>query len=366
MKEKGITAAVIAVVLIILLAVVGIGLYALISRKPAAPESYQLTVPRVYSGILMFGPEENKWTGGLCYLGSFAMLVKHDNSALDFSDVVAYSGIGTRAECTGPPGEPPTLRVGYMERSIINAASNLGYDLMLGIGAGGKTDQFATAAAQTKTFNSQDEAFDYLKSTIASNIAVEVHLDLYYVVDDFAKVSAQWAEWAQSKRHASHFMVVTGYDATNVYLNDPTEADNTVAVNMPASVDHFLRAWSEGANDSIEGARLGPYWMIYIKSEGIIKSVDEIKSWNKQISENSASEIRNYAAGSPSSDQSFWPELAKARKEFATFLQKSGSTKAATLYENAAELYRRMPANSNLNANLNTIADLEENARQLY
>ena len=365
MKEKGVTTAKIAAVLIIFVAVAGVGLYALISRKPAVPESYQLTVPRVYSGILMLGPEENWWAGGLCYLGSFAMLVEYENSTLDFSDVVAYGGIGTRAE-RGPPWEPSTLGVGYMERSIINAASNLGYDLTLGIGAGGKTDGFAIAAAQTKTFNSQDEAFNYLKCTIASNIPVEVHLDLYYVVDDFAEVSERWAKWTQSKRHASHFMVVTGYDATQVYLNDPTEADNTVAVNMPATVDHFLQAWSEGANKSIQGARLGPYWMIHIERSVGRKSIGEIKSWNKEISENSAAQIRAYAAGSPSADQPFWPELAKARKEFAVFLQKTGSTEAAALYKSAAELYRMMSASGNVSADLNIIADLEENARQLY
>ena len=131
MKEKGVPTAVIAAALIILVVVAGVGLYALTTRKPAWPESYQLTVPRVYSGILMLSSEENEWAGGLCYLGSFAMLVEYENSTLDFSDVVAYGGIGTRAECTGPLWEP-MLGVGYMERSIINAASNLGYDLTLG------------------------------------------------------------------------------------------------------------------------------------------------------------------------------------------------------------------------------------------
>lgn len=345
---------------ILILAIVGIILVSafFISQllKPEAPEvakelpaSYQLSLSRVYTG------------GGLCYLGSFAMLAKHADPNLSFSDVVAYSGVGTHAKFWPHVGQ---LNNGYMEGSIINAAKNLGYNLVLGIGSGAKTDRFMEATSETKSFNSQNEALNYLKYVIASNTPVVVHLNLYYIKDDLDKVSKLWSE--RPHRHYSHFMVVTGYDGGHVYLNDPGEPETSLA-SESIILDHFLEAWAKGADEAVEGARLGPYWMVFIKSGGMMKSDSEIKEWNKQISTDTAFEIRKFAKSSPSKlNVLFVTELANGRREFAAFLRKTGSDEAATLYEKAAELYLSLPGSDNLITDLNTIANLEERARQLY
>jgi len=53
-------------------------------------------------------------------------------------------------------------------------------------------------------------------------------------------------------------------------------------------------------------------------------------------------------------------------KRIRTFLEKTQSTEAASLYEEASELYRTLPGTTDLVTTLNEIADLEEDARELY
>ena len=331
------------------------------------PESYKLPVPVVNTTIVMpeYFEDEGEWEetfeGGLCYIASFGMIVLYNDSQLDFSDVIAYSGVGTTVNC-GPQG----IGIGYGMGGIINAADNLGYELALGIGDGGVVGHDFESEEVEATFSNQSEAFNYLASTIASDTPAMVHLDTYYVRDDLAKVTFKWA--MNDKAHTSHFMVVTGYDYNSgcVYLNDNSGYTAEEGVDMPTTIGHFLNAWENGANTTW-GAKLGPYWMLYIKGSSSRKSTAEIKSWNKEISESTASHIQDYASGSPIVDSlTYLAELAVARKEFAAFLENTQNTEAASLYEEASELYQTMPSANDLAATLNEIADLEEDARELY
>ena len=72
---------------------------------------------------------------------------------------------------------------------------------------------------------------------------------------------------AGRRRHAGHFTVAAGYDNEHIYLNDPSEPEDELAVNIPVPLTHFLEAWANGAHPEIVGARVGPYWMIYIRGE---------------------------------------------------------------------------------------------------
>lgn len=333
-----------------------------------APESYRLSVPMVCTTVIMpqYYEDEDQWedayNGGLCYLASFAMIVMYDDSSLDFSDVIAYSGMGTAIN-VGPDG----LGVGYGLNGITNAADNLGYELALGIQDGGVVgSNFESEEIEVTTFNNQSEAFNCLANTIASDIPVMVHLNTYYVRDDLAKVTFKWA--MNDKAHSSHFMVVTGYDIASdcIYLNDMSGYTIEEGVDMPVSIGSFLQAW-ENAAYTTWGANNGPYWMIYIKGNGGRKSITEIKSWNKEISENTASQIQAYALELPSfGDTTYLAELTKTRMEFAAFLEKTQDTEAALVYEEISELYRTMPQATDIVATLNEIADHEEEARGLY
>lgn len=214
-----------------------------IPKLEGAPESYRLSVPVVCTTVAMpeYFEDEDEWEdsfeGGLCYLASFAMLALYDDSNLDFSDVIAYSGIGTTIN-VGPDG----LGVGYGLNGITTAADNLGYELALGIRGGGMVgSNFESEEITVTTFNNQSEAFNYLANTIASDVAVMVHLNTFYIRDDLAKVTFKWA--MNDKAHSSHFMVVTGYDINSdcIYLNDMSGYTIEEGVDMPVSIGSFLQ-----------------------------------------------------------------------------------------------------------------------------
>ncbi|HEB46808.1 MAG TPA: hypothetical protein ENI19_03875, partial [Candidatus Nealsonbacteria bacterium] len=284
-------------------------------KEKVIPQAYQLNVSRVFAGEVL-KEKETEEGPGLCYLGAFAMLALFDDPDLDFTEIVAYSGIGVTAKNVVPF---IGLTNDFQGNSIITGAENLGYNFGLGLLSGGKDSinhlpppppppppgtsppppppppppagsepptqfNFKESAKEVKYFSNKEEATRYLKSIISSDKPVLVHLDLYYVTDDFAKISPSWA-W--EKFHASHFMIVTGYDENYVYINDPDDPDLAIK-NMPASYKNFLEAWENGANPQMEGHKLGPYWMLYLKDKAKRKSIKEIMAWNREISENAA------------------------------------------------------------------------------
>jgi len=341
-------------------------------KEKVIPQAYQLNVPRVFTGEVL-KEKETEEAPGLCFLGAFAMLALFDDPDLDFTEIVAYSGIGVTAKNElGRAG----LTNDFKGNSIITGAENLGYNFVLGLLSGGKDSissplpqqpkpgwpwrppppppptefNFKESAKEFKCFSNKEEATHYLKSIISSDKPVLVHLDLYYVADDFAKISPLWASWEKS--HAGHFMTVTGYDENYVYINDPIEPDLAIK-NMPTSHKNFLEAWKNGNNPKFMGHKLGPYWMLYFKDKAKRKSIKEIIAWNREISENTAFEIGealNYF---------FIGEMAVGRLEFAKFLERNGYQNAANLYREAGNLYLKQPTIDELSL----IADKEEEAR---
>lgn len=311
-----------------------------------------LDVPRVNTAapIILYPGAEVEHVPALCYLGAFAMIAIYDNPSLDISDIIAYSGVGSNAN-TDIEG----IGNGFREKAIINAAENLGYDYFLAAKSGGLFDsmmaRFKSSAAEVKSFKDEEEALSYIKSVIDSGKPVEVHLDTYYVIDDFRKISESWRrDW--DKGHYSHFMVVTGYDNENVYINDPTDSDLTIK-DIKVPVNNFLDAWENG--DKVMGAQLGPYWMLYIKGKEKGKSTKEIIEWNYEISANAASKIKAAKKGSNG-------ELGVGRKQFGIFLERNNYKEAGKLYKEAAEIYLKDPEDS---ASYKEIADKEEQARGL-
>ncbi len=314
-----------------------------------------LNVPRVNTAahfvINEEGFVEEEDSPALCYLGAFAMLALYDDSSLDLADVIAYSGIGVAASYDSRAG----LLNKYKEKSIILAAQNLGYDFVLGVKSGGKANShlasFTPSASKVKYFKDEEEAFNHLKQIIDSGKPAEVHLDIYYVIDDFRKISEMWVN-SWDKGHYSHFMAVTGYDDNYVYINDPTDPDLGIK-NMKTPVKNFLEAWKNG--DKVTGAQLGPYWMLYINKKSNKKSVNDIISWDKEISSDSASQIRKASRGDSG-------ELGVGRKEFSQFLERNSYKEAAKLYQESVEIYLQDPEE---NKYFQQIADKEEQARGL-
>jgi len=149
------------------------------------------------------------------------------------------------------------------------------------------------AANRIEYFDSVDDAFNFLKKVIASGYPVEVHLNTIPVMDDFAKASGHWADNCvkfQREDPMSHFMVVTGYDSEYVYLNDPTDPGEPA--NLPATIENFKSAWDVPEATTVNN---GPYWMLFIKNTGEMKSADSILAWNKERSKGAPLEIDLYS-----------------------------------------------------------------------
>lgn len=344
-----------------------------------APSSYQLDVTPVYAGH------------DVCFLGSLGMLVKYNDPSLDFCDIVGYSGLGAGGYNTPSPKgfKFKLLSPSYWD-SMVFCPRNLGYSLIVGIAKGGRIDptpdprftamvkeivpdkqsmKVEDEAERTEYFDNEDDAFNFLKRVIASGYPVEVHLNTVLVMDDFAKVSSHWAENSANWRSAdeiSHYMVVTGYDRTYVYLNDPTDPGRPA--NLPTTIDNFKAAWN--VQETMESSNTGPYWMLFIKKCQEKESIDDILAWNKQISMTTPLEIRRFSESSPrqastSLEKKQNHTLADLRAEYAKFLKKIGKNEAAALYELSSELWRGLLESSTISDDLKEIADLEEQAQRL-
>jgi hypothetical protein len=316
------------------------------------------------------------------------MLANYDNPSIGIEDIIGYGGLGPSGayEPRTPTGLPFHMGGSNLVSSTIAlAAQNLGYDIFAGISKGGRVDDTknrpvsATSKPQTNAnvlflekqaktiayFDSDLEAINYLKKVVASGYPVEVHLNVINVMNDFASESNDWVN--KVKANASHpnyslFMVVTGYDANRIYLNDPTAPSKPT--NLSLTIDRFLSAWNVPAD--MAEANIGPYWMIYIGKDGERKSVNDILIWNKQVSSNVTSDIRRWAENTPGKIQNSFPsqitQIPFARSAFADFLNKNGKYESASLYEQSSKLWLSLTTSNTAGDVLKRIADLEEQA----
>ena len=341
----------------------------LASPEPSAPplaelnlvteplEEKRLDVELVYSG----GDQT-----GLCYLGSYAMLAKFDDGDIDFMDVIVNSGIGTSALYIP---QANILFGGSFLGSIGLAAKNQGFGYYIVAFKGAQiTDNFLCPdfpkdAKQVIYTDSEEEAFNLLKRLISTDIPVEVHLDLFPIKEPMM-AHTTWAKYAfMEAPHVDHYMTITGYDDSYVYLNDPIEKASGKGKDIPVNISGFLDAWKNGNSSSFdEGARIGPYWMLFLGKRGTAKSADELISWNKDIAAEALGEIRK-AADNPNINE-LWHcnEMYRARKELGTFLKQNGQVEAGNMFLQAAELFRGLCQSSNPKADLLKIADLQEQA----
>ena len=320
----------------------------------------RLNVEKVYSG----GTDEP----ALCYLGSYAMLAKFADSSINFTDVVANSGIGTSAFYIP---QVNIMNDGSFLRSIGLAAINQGFDYYIVALKGARiTDDFLSpdfpkGAKQVLLLENEDEVFELLRRLISSGIPVEVHLDCNFIKEALITYTPYWKtifDFMGSK-HADHYFAVTGYDQSSVYLNDPTEKATDKGKDIPVDISDFLEAWENGNHPSFElGAGIGPYWMVFLGKRGTAKSADELISWNKDIATKAPGEIRKAADNPNIIPIIHCNNMYRARQEFGTFLKQNGYEEAGNMFIEASELFRGLCQSQNQQADLLEIADLQEQA----
>jgi len=303
-------------------------------------------------------------------------LANYQNPELDLSNIIAYSGEGTIAIYTSGTKGTNEARLTTIKQvsSTFSALNNLDISIIMGLKKDGinlsNSDPNSTSpnvqskdkVAGTVYFNSNDEAFDYLKRVIAAGHPVQVVLNRYYLYDDFAPVSSHWKS-DRAKENGGNWFTVTGYDNTYIYVNDPTDPTGA-ATNLPAKVNNFRLAW-EKTTEFQDDPPAGPYMMFYLSQAGTKKSTTQIIAWNVNVANSAPTNIRQFSTNPNSSRDSLknLVYLAEGRLAFATFLDNNGKKEAAALYRESGNLFATLSDGAgSMSRDLNTIADKEEQA----
>jgi len=306
----------------------------------------------------------------LCYLGGYAMLAKFADSRIDFTDVIANSGIGTSAFYVAPMN---IMNDGSFLRSVGLAAANQGFDYYLAALDGAIiTDDFFAPdlpeeAKEVFWLENEDELFNLLKRLVSSDIPVEVHLDCNFIKEALVAHTSYWEtifayhETNLEGKHTDHYFTVTGYDQGFVYLNDPTEKQMGMGKDIPVDISDFLSAWANGNHPSLEeGSGIGPYWLFFLGERGTAKSTDELIAWNKDIAAKAPGEIRKAAASPNINSLLHCGNMYRARQEFGNFLKQNGYEEAGDMFLEVSELFAGLCQSSDSAADLLKIADLQE------
>jgi len=332
---------------------------------PAPAADTMLDVPLLYSG--------SNDLPGLCYLGAAGMLAKYQQPALDFSDIIALSGMGSSALHLNFSGYPSRLISPYMDQSMVFLAENLEMPFALGTLSGGlPSDTFQPAnlpfekhAEYVMEYADSEEALTTLKQALSAGYPVVVYLNLFYVHEDFAEDSTFWRD-VLGKDQASHYMVVKGYDAQYVYFNDPTDPTNAAGA-LSARWETFMEAW-EQTGLIPDAPQLGPFWTFFLTDTGSVPGTEMVISLNLEKAIDAPKELRSFA-NTPDNDPMtlfLLLELANARKQYSQYLAAHGYADASDVYAQSGTLMEEMAVSRNVKPeNINQCADLEAEAIQL-
>jgi len=354
------------------------------TAPPATSEPATSTPPSVLSGLNLpaeFLPEKrldvemvySSGDGpGYCYLGSYAMLARFADSDIDFTEVIAGSGVAASAVYIAPVN---LLMNGAGIGCIGTAAGNQGFAYYLAATEGAKlTDEFFAAslvsdARENIALEDEGEAFALLRKLLSAGIPVMVHLDISCIQEPLAAHSSYMGDIFRFSGavHVDHYMVVTGYDGDFVYLNDPTEPSAGQGEDIPVPAGGFLEAWYNGGSLSLsEDCRMGPYWMLFLGERGDAAGAGELLTWNREIAAAAPAEIRKAAEDPNIIDVMHCDEMGRARREFGAFLQQNGCEEAGELFLEMAELFRGLCGSADPGADLRRIAGLQEQSLELW
>jgi hypothetical protein len=221
------------------------------------------------------------------------------------------------------------------------AMQNEGVQFIVGYSPGMSREYQKGAIAKITHANEYD-ALRNLKAVIQTGRPVQVHIDLYYLPPELFSVPI-------SQPGASHFIIITGYDADGVYMTNAEPdyvdfpVDRSEYVNVKIPITDFMRAWEEaGKINKGDFTYCAPYWMLFLRETNVSEinklSVDDMLSLQRSISHNNASVIEGNL------DKDFsrtpWSKIVMAKRLFAGYLRNNGYTEAANKYDFLAGEYR--------------------------
>jgi hypothetical protein len=213
---------------------------------------------------------------------------------------------------------------------------NYGVNFILGHSPGISKEGLKGASAQFIHEDSAD-ALNHLKAVIKTGRPVQVHIDLAYLLPELGLQPG-----------ASHFIIITGYDADSVYWTDPEPGyidipiDPSEYVNVRIPIANFIQAWEEtGKINRGAFTYSGPFWMLFLEETGASQvtriPVEDVLSLHRSISQNNAAVIEKNLANTLSGTQ--WWKIAMAKRLFADYLRNNNFIEAANAYERLSEEY---------------------------
>jgi len=324
----------------------------IVSCKPQGgelPAQVRLDVPHVYDGC-----------GKLCVLGSIAMLMKAQNPKITYEQVILASGAGAGYGCSLFSGGLPPQNL------VFTAIRRMGFRPSMAAGPNPNPVLIFTFLRRLppdkiENLENPQDAEDSLREEIALGRPVMVHVDEFFMAD-------RGRPDIRKRRHNPHFMVVTGYDEDNYYLNDPGFCSST-ASGIKISRAEFLQAWNEGGAG---GEKFGPYFMLWLEPVRKPVSDKNMFSYIRRDSQNSPFYLRALASRLERGVGFYeWSRITDTstesfgRRILASYLDKKGMKGAASLYEQSAAMFekaRQYKSPGEIADLFRAIADHEEKA----
>jgi len=301
-----------------------------------------------------------------CYLESYAVQMAYLVPDVTMEEVFAFAGLGSVLSYSsydkGLLHSPPNNWTWPLHA---RAMRNYGVHFVIGHSPGISREYLKGAFGEV-THTSGEEALQNLKAVIRSGRPVAVHIDLAYMPG------------YSFPPGASHFILITGYDADGVYWTDPepdyidVPVDPSEYVNVKIPIADFMLAWEEAGKIG-KGAFIycAPYFMLFLHETDVSQTnkiaVDDMLLLQKSISQNNVSVIESSLgrafSGTP------WDRIAMTRSLFADYLRGYGYIEAASKYDLLAEEYNecRWLTEDDQKTRLNSvIKPVELEARTLF
>ncbi|MFQ5474434.1 MAG: C39 family peptidase [Candidatus Nanoarchaeia archaeon] len=318
---------------------------------PPYPIASQLDVPKI--NVLC---DKNPC---LDYLGAYAMAARYYDNGIDLVSVVGYGGMGSDVKMRSNKGIDNA--VGHTGMIIATQNYGFAYDLGLALDGNPSSDKYSLRfhdhADKIDYFNNRDDALDRLRRAISAKDPVIVYLDVTELQSQFAEQSDFWKRWPGDKK--GHFMVVTGYDADHVYLNDPNDYDGK---DLKATNREFQLAWEA---TKFLPEKLGPLWMMKLKrSKDIRKNWEDVVEANNVAGKNAIDQLQEFAAKGMKTDESCaqLSALAKTRELYSSFLERYEYSLASSMYDDSAD-FLRYACEEGIQENVKKASYKEENAQ---
>jgi hypothetical protein len=301
---------------------------------------YPLDVNNLPGNIILPVPStipKRNGASGHCYLESLAVQMAYLDPTVTMAEVFTFAGLGGAVSYDsfnkGLSSAPPNNWTWPLQT---RAMQNYGVNFILGHSPDISKEGLKSAFAQVIQGGSSD-ALNNLKAVIKTGRPVQVHIDLAYLLPELGLQPG-----------ASHFIIITGYDADSVYWTDPEPGyidfpvDPSEYVNVKIPIGNFMQAWEEAGKIN-KGAftYCAPYWMLFLEETGTSQvsriPVKDILSLHKSISQNNAAVIEKNLDKTLSG--TLWWKLAMAKSLFADYLRNNNFLEAASTYELLSEEY---------------------------